>query len=112
MDILMATMDHIERASTVRVWHSIERDGSILTPPVVAKLKEKLNDLIETGFSTAYIMLAFVQLMRDGKVRVDIGDECHRLELVQTEDCLGQTQAIEVYVDHFRGLPSARAHAA
>ncbi len=102
-------MDHLERAAQIRVWHSVEKNGAVVRTPAVVKLKDQLNQIIETGFSTAYIMLAFVQLMRDGKVRVDIGEECHRLELVASEDSLGQTQAIEVYVDHFRGLPH-RSH--
>ncbi len=93
-----------DETASIQVLHMIQRGGSIVQPPTTALLKEKLDHLVNAGYSTAYIMLAFVQLMRDGKVWVDLEDASHRFELIQKGDRRSQSQAIELYVSHFRGM--------
>ena len=72
------------------------------------RLSDKLNDyLTRLGYSGAHITGVVVQLLTQGKVRVDFGQHAERIELVHTADLLTSTQAMSLLDDYINETAKA-----
>ncbi len=61
-------------------------------------LAQKLDDyLLRLGYSNAYVLGIVVQLMTQGKVRVEFRDHRERLQLVAPEDLMSRTVAVTMF---------------
>lgn len=71
-------------------------------------LSDKLDDYLgRLGYSSAHITGIIVQLLTQGKVRVDFGQHAERIELVNSGDQLTSTQAMGLLDDFIAETASA-----
>ena len=87
----------------IRIVHRNIGDGltsSIVTTAEIP-LSEKLDDfLLRLGYLSAYITGIMVQLLTKTKVRVDFREYTERIELVNHEDRMSSTQAVNLLEDY------------
>ena len=60
--------------------------------------------LIHLGFEGAFTSGIIVQLLINGKVRVDFSKVAERLELLRSDDCMTATQAMALFEEYVAGI--------
>ncbi len=63
-------------------------------------LAEKLDELFDDGYGSDDIFGVVVPLLMQGKVRIDIGDESHRLEIKDKSMICQRSLAIQIFEDY------------
>ncbi len=68
-------------------------------------LSDKINEyVIRLGYSNAHVLGVLVQLMTQGKVRVEFRDYSERLELLTDDEKITRAQAVTLFDDYMSGL--------
>ena len=60
--------------------------------------------LTHLGFESAFTSSIIVQLLINGKVRVDFSKVAERLELLCADDCMTATQAMTLFEEHVASM--------
>ena len=98
------------RSILIRIIDRSVEDGILSGIATTAEvpLSDKLNDYMERmGYSSAHITGIIVQLLTQGKVRVDFGHHAERIELVNAGDQLTSAQAMSLLDDFIAEAASA-----
>ena len=79
---------------------------SELQIPLSTKIDEYI---LKLGYSNAHVLGILVQLLTNGKVRVDFRDYAERLSLITTGDLMTRGDAVELFDDHLKTMNSQSA---
>lgn len=88
-------------AETIQLGQRKTRIGMESQPLVCEMtLAEKLDELFDDGYGSDDIFGVVVPLLMQGKVRIDIGDESHRLEIHDKSMICQRSLAIQIFEDY------------
>jgi len=70
-------------------------------------LSTKINEyILKLGYSNAHVLGILVQLLTNGKVRVDFRDYAERLSLSPDNDRMTRGEAVELFDEHLKTMNS------
>lgn len=75
--------------------------------PRETALSDKLNQYVGVGFSNSHVLGVVLQLMTQGKIRVEFKEYIERLELADPGDVLSRQQGVTLF-DDFMKIVAAR----
>jgi hypothetical protein len=68
-------------------------------------LADKIEELVlKVGYSNAQALSVIIQLLTDGKVRVDFRDYSQRLQVLSTSDLTGRVEAMQIFDSHIAAM--------
>jgi hypothetical protein len=76
---------------------------SELQVPLSTKIDEYI---LKLGYSNAHVLGILVQLLTNGKVRVDFRDYAERLSLITANDRMTRGDAVELFDEHLKTMNS------
>ncbi len=78
------------------------REASTITDITLAS---KIDEFVlKLGYSNAHVLGVLVQLLTNGKVRVDFRDYSERLQLLDPEDKMSRPEAVALFDEHMAAL--------
>lgn len=78
--------------------------------PAVCTIADKIEELVlKVGYSNAQALSVILQILTNGKVRVDYRDYSQRLELKSASDMMSRVEVVEVFDSHLALLNSGNA---
>ena len=78
--------------------------------PTNCSLAEKIEELVlKVGYSNVQALGVIIQLLTNGKVRVDFRDYSQRLQLISLGDRTGRVEATRIFDSHIASLTSVDA---
>jgi hypothetical protein len=73
--------------------------------PIIVPLADKIDEyVLKLGYSNAHVLGVLVQLLTLGKVRVDFRDYSERLQLLNLNDRMARTEAVELFDRHMLAM--------
>lgn len=72
-------------------------------------LGDKLNQYVSIGFSNSHVLGVVLQLMTQGKIRVEFRDYVERLELTDPADALSRQQGVTLFDDFMKVIAARNA---
>ena len=78
--------------------------------PEVCTIADKIEELVlKVGYSNAQALSVILQILTNGKVRVDYRDYSQRIELKSASDMMCRVEAVEVFDSHMALMDSGNA---
>ena len=100
-----ATAIFVQETRTLLQTGAPEKSG-VVTSTVADKIEELV---LKVGYSNAQALSVVIQLLTNGKVRVDYRDYSQRLQLISQSDIMSRSAAVEVFDSHMAVLNSGNA---
>jgi hypothetical protein len=73
--------------------------------PTTCVLADKIEELVlKVGYSNAQALSVIIQLLTDGKVRVDFRDYSQRLQVISPSDLTGRVEAMQIFDSHIASM--------
>jgi hypothetical protein len=91
-----ATAIFVQETRTLLQTGAPEKSG-VVTSTVADKIEELV---LKVGYTNAQALSVVIQLLTNGKVRVDYRDYSQRLQLLSPSDIMSRSAAVEVFDSH------------